>query len=128
MAKSDRRRSAPRRERLPRPLDVAIRAAQLKKASDLVVLDLREGGAFTDFFFLCTGQNPRQVGAIVSAIEESLAAERVKPAHVEGAARAEWVLLDFFDFVVHVFTPDVRAFYALERLWGSAGRIEVRDQ
>ena len=105
----------------------AVEAALDKKASEIVVLDLRQTPAFTDFFVLCSGQNQRQVKAIADAIEESLRAERVKPAHVEGYDRAEWVLMDFFSFIVHVFTPQTREFYSLERLWGDAKRIEVGD-
>ena len=105
----------------------AVEAALDKKASEIVVLDLRQTPAFTDFFVLCSGQNQRQVKAIADAIEDSLRSERVKPAHVEGYDRAEWVLMDFFTFIVHVFTPQTRAFYSLERLWGDAQRIEVGD-
>ena len=105
----------------------AVEAALDKKASEIVVLDLRQTPAFTDFFVLCSGQNQRQVKAIADAIEDSLRTDRVKPAHVEGYDRAEWVLMDFFTFIVHVFTPQTRAFYSLERLWGDAQRIEVGD-
>ena len=105
----------------------AVEAALDKKAFEIVVLDLRHTPAFTDFFVLCSGQNQRQVKAIADAIEESLRTERVKPAHVEGYDRAEWVLMDFFTFIVHVFTPQTREFYSLERLWGDAHRIEVGD-
>jgi ribosome-associated protein len=105
----------------------AVEAALDKKASEIVVLDLRQTPAFTDFFVLCSGQNQRQVKAIADAIEDSLRTERVKPAHVEGYDRAEWILMDFFTFIVHVFTPQTRAFYSLERLWGDAQRIEVGD-
>jgi ribosome-associated protein len=105
----------------------AVEAALDKKASEIVVLDLRQTPAFTDFFVLCSGQNQRQVKAIADAIEDSLRAARVKPAHVEGYDRAEWVLMDFFTFIVHVFTPQTRAFYSLERLWGDAQRIDVGD-
>jgi ribosome-associated protein len=106
----------------------AVRAALDKKAYDVVVLDLRHTSAFTDFFVLCSGQNQRQVKAIADAVEETLRAARVRPAHVEGYDRAEWVLMDFFSFIVHVFTPQTRAFYSLERLWGDAERIEVNDE
>jgi len=105
----------------------AVEAALDKKAFEIVVLDLRHTPAFTDFFVLCSGQNQRQVKAIADAIEESLRTERVRPAHVEGYDRAEWVLMDFFTFIVHVFTPQTREFYSLERLWGDAHRIEVGD-
>ena len=105
----------------------AVRAALDKKASDVVVLDLRHTPAFTDFFVLCSGQNPRQVKAIAEAVEEALRAAKVRPAHIEGYDRAEWVLMDFFNFIVHVFTPQTREFYSLERLWGDAQRIEVTE-
>jgi ribosome-associated protein len=121
----------PRRARGSRRLtgDVAraVRAALDKKAIEVVVLDLRQTPAFTDFFVLCSGQNQRQVKAIADAIEEALRAAKVRPAHVEGYDRAEWVLMDFFSFIVHVFTPQTREFYSLERLWGDAERIEVSD-
>jgi ribosome-associated protein len=105
----------------------AVRAAQDKKALDVVVLDLRKTPAFTDFFVLCSGANQRQVKAIADAVEETLRAARVRPAHVEGYNRADWVLMDFFSFIVHIFTPQTREFYSLERLWGDAERIEVAD-
>ncbi|MGH9372679.1 MAG: ribosome silencing factor [Vicinamibacterales bacterium] len=105
----------------------AARAALDKKALDVVVLDLRHTPAFTDFFVLCSGQNQRQVKAIADAVEETLRAAKLRPAHIEGYDRAEWVLMDFFTFIVHVFTPQTREFYSLERLWGDAERIEVSD-
>lgn len=112
---------------LPAPLRHAIRAAFDKKGSDVVVLDLRKGGAFTDFFVVCSGQTSRQVKAIADAVEDVLRKQEVRPAHVEGYAGAAWVLMDYFDFVVHVFTPETRAFYGLERLWGSAEVVELAE-
>jgi ribosome-associated protein len=105
----------------------AARAAEGRKAAHLVLLDLRPAAAFTDFFLICSGQNVRQVQAIADAIEEALRHEGLKPSHIEGYDSAAWVLLDCFDFVVHVFRPDARAFYDLERLWGSARRVEIAD-
>jgi ribosome-associated protein len=125
MAKSPRPRT--RKPRLPEQLLVAIDAAQDKKATDLVVLDLKKTGAFTDYFLICTGANPRQVHAIAEAIEQALKARKVRPSHVEGYQRAEWVLVDYFDFIVHVFSPSARGFYGLERLWGNAARLEVSE-
>ena len=122
MAKSDKRRKSPR---LPSQIDRAIAAAEDKKAVELVVLDLRKAAGFTDFFLICSGTNVRQVRAIADAVMERLADEGAKPAHVEGYDRSEWILIDYFDFIVHVFAPDTRAFYGLERLWGNADRIEV---
>ena len=113
---------------LPPAIQHAVAAALDKKASDVVVLDLREAGAFTDYFVICSGQNPRQVKAIADNIEEALAAERIDPASVEGYAHAGWVLIDCFDFVIHVFNRETRLFYALDRLWGSAPRITLHSQ
>ena len=110
---------------LPTDIAAAAKAAADKKATAMVALDLRKAQAFTDHFFICTGQNARQVTAIADAIEEALAGQGLTPAHVEGYARAEWILLDYFTFVVHVFSPELRRFYDLERLWGSAERIEL---
>src|SRR5687767_12963863 len=129
MAKTEKttRRSATGSKKLTGDVAKVVQAALDKKASEVVVLDLRHTPAFTDYFVLCSGQNQRQVKAIADAIEEALRAARVKPAHVEGYDRAEWVLMDFFTFIVHVFTPQTRAFYSLERLWGDAERIDVDE-
>jgi len=112
---------------LPDELVQAARAAYDKKATSVVALDLRKAQAFTDFFFICTGQNSRQVKAIADAIEMALAKEGTKPAHVEGYDRATWILLDYFTLVIHVFAPESRQFYDIERLWGSAERIDIPD-
>lgn len=111
--------------KVPADVKLAVAAARDKKAEHLHVLDLRKGSAFTDFFIIATGTNIRQVQAIADGIEESLKKIGMRPALVEGYARAEWILLDYFDFIVHVFTPATREFYGLERLWGDAERIEV---
>ena len=94
----------------------------------MTLLDLRKTGAFTDYFLMCTGGNPRQVQAIADAVEQALKSQKVRPTHVEGYGRAEWVLLDYFDFIVHVFSPQARQFYGLERLWGNAVRHELPDE
>ena len=126
MAKSPQART--RKPRFTSELTIAIDAARDKKATDLVVLDLRKTGAFTDYFLICTGANPRQVHAIADAVEQALKTRQVRPAHVEGYQRAEWVLVDYFDFIVHVFSPSARSFYGLERLWGNAARIDLPDE
>lgn len=113
--------------RLPKPIQAVIDAVQDKKATGLVVLDLRKADAFTDFFVICSGANPRQVQAIADSVEDALKAQQQRPSLVEGYARAEWVLVDYFDFVVHVFSRHARDFYGLDRLWGNAIRIEVPD-
>ena len=127
MAKTDVKRKAT--PRLPRAVAGAVRAARDKKAFDVVVLDLRKAGGFTDYFVICSGQNPRQIQAISDGVEETLKKElHERPALVEGIERSEWVLLDYFNFVVHVFSRECRAFYALERLWGNAVRHEFPEK
>ena len=123
-AKPKTKASSPR---LPKAITVAIEAAQDRKASGVVVLDLKKAGAFTDYFVICSASNPRQVQAIADAIEEALKAQKQRPSLVEGYSRAEWILLDYFDFVIHVFSKHARDFYALDRLWGSATRHEFPD-
>jgi ribosome-associated protein len=113
--------------KFPAQVQRAIDAAHDRKGSDIVVLDLRPADGFTDYFVIVTGHNVRQIQAISDAIQESLDEKGARPAHVEGGDHAGWILLDYFDFIVHVFSPESRAFYALERLWGSADRIEVAD-
>jgi ribosome-associated protein len=113
--------------KLPRPVQAAIDAARDKKATGVVVLDLKKAGAFTDYFVICSAANPRQVQAIADAVADALKAQKQRPSLVEGYARAEWILLDYFDFVVHVFSKHARDFYGLDRLWGSATRIEFPD-
>ncbi len=111
--------------RMPKAISAGIAAALDKKAGDVVIMDLRKASSFTDFFVLCTGQNMRQVKAIAEAIEAELKKDGLRPSLVEGYNKAEWVLLDYFDFIFHVFTPSTREFYGLERLWGSAEKIPV---
>lgn len=110
---------------LPEDVATAVDAARDKKALRVTVLDLRGADAFTDLFIVCTASNVRQAQAIADAIEERLRERGRRVAHIEGYDRAEWVLLDYFDFIVHVFTADTQEFYALERLWGKAPRIEL---
>jgi ribosome-associated protein len=116
------------RKRLPSEVSRAVRAALDKKATNVVVLDLRHTPAFTDFFVLCSGQNTRQVKAIADSVEDALREAGVRAAHVEGYQRADWILMDFFSLIVHVFAPHTRDFYSLERLWGDAVRIEMSDE
>lgn len=104
---------------------LAARSALGKKAQDVVVLDLRRATSFTDYFLLASGTSQKQILAIADAVLESLRAEGLRPDHVEGYPRQEWILLDYSSFVVHVFTPRTRRFYDLERLWGGATRVEV---
>ena len=106
----------------------AIQACLEKKAEELSILEMEKGsGAFTDYFVLCSGTNPRQVQAIADEVELQLKKTGLRPTHVEGYNQAEWVLIDYVDFVVHVFSEKARKFYDLERLWKSAKRLDLSD-
>jgi ribosome-associated protein len=104
---------------------LAAEAASEKKAADLVLLDLREVASFTEFFLICNGSNPKQVQAIADAVEDALRQQGKRPMHIEGFTTAEWILLDYGDFLVHIFNNESRRFYDLERLWRDAKRIEI---
>jgi len=103
----------------------ALRAASDKKAIDTTVLDLREIASFTDFFVIVSGSNERQVQAISDAVSETLKKNGSAAARVEGYKTAEWILLDYGDFVVHVFDEKARKFYDLERLWRESKRVAL---
>ena len=106
----------------------AIIACREKKAEQIMVLQLeKNSGAFTDYFVVCSGTNPRQIQAISDEVEERLDKTGLRPTHVEGYKQAEWVLLDYVDFVVHVFSDKARKYYDLERLWKSAKRLEPAE-
>jgi ribosome-associated protein len=109
---------------LQRQISDAIAAAEEKKAEDVSVLELdKASGGFTDYFVICSGSNPRQIQAISDEIEQRLTRAGLRPNHIEGYKQAEWVLLDYVDFVVHVFSQRARHFYNLERLWKSAKHL-----
>jgi ribosome-associated protein len=106
----------------------AVRACEDKKAHDLSILQLDpHGGFFTDFFVICSATNQRQVQAIADEVGMKLKRAGVHPAHSEGYTQAEWVLLDYVDFVVHIFTESARRFYDLERLWKSAKKLSPAE-
>jgi ribosome-associated protein len=101
-----------------------LAACDEKKAEAVTVLEMdKASSAFTDYFVICSGSNPRQIQAISDEVEHRLAQMGQRPTHVEGYQKAEWVLLDYVDFVVHVFAPAARSFYDLERLWKSAKHL-----
>lgn len=113
---------------LKQQVAAAIQACLDKKAEELSVLEMEKGsGAFTDYFVLCSGTNPRQVQAIADEVELRLKAVGVRPTQVEGYRQAEWILVDYLDFVVHVFSEKARKFYDLERLWKTAKRLEPSE-
>ena len=114
-----------KKNELKAQITAAIQACLEKKAEELTILEMEKGsGAFTDYFVLCSGTNPRQVQAIADEVELRLKATGLRPTHVEGYKQAEWVLVDYVDFVVHVFSEKARKFYDLERLWKTAKRLE----
>ena len=113
---------------LKRQVAEAIQACQEKKAEEITILELeKDSGAFTDYFVICSGTNPRQVQAISDEVELRLKRSGVYPNNIEGYKQAEWVLLDYVDFVVHVFSEHARRYYDLERLWKSARKLEPAE-
>jgi ribosome-associated protein len=105
-------------------LSCAFEAARDKKALDLIVLDLREMAAFTDYFIICSGNSAPQIQAISNEIEIRLKKVGKTPDHIEGYRQAQWILMDYSEFVVHIFSLDMRSYYNLERLWRGAGRFD----
>lgn len=106
----------------------AVRACQDKKATDISILQLdAQASGFTDYFVICSGSNPRQVVAIADEVDQKLSAMGQEPTHREGYSQAEWILLDYVDFVVHVFSETARKFYDLERLWKTATKLQLAD-
>ncbi len=112
-------------EKLDERILQALHAASEKKAIDLVVLDLRDIASFTDYFVITSGANERQVQAISDGVSDTLKKVGSPAARVEGYKTAEWILLDYGDFIVHVFEQKARNFYDLERLWRESKRVEV---
>lgn len=112
---------------LPPEVERAGELALERKAVDVVALDLRGISSATDFFLLATGGSDIQVRAIAEHVIEALKEDEVRPGHVEGMEGGRWVLIDYIDFVVHVFHPSARSFYQLEALWGDAPRTELTD-
>lgn len=103
----------------------AARAADEKKAKDVLVLRLSAITEFTDYFIICSGNSTRQTQAIADAVTEELKKVKTRPMHTEGYNNGEWILIDYGAFVVHIFTDESRRFYDLERLWRDAERVEV---
>lgn len=114
---------------LDEPVKLALHCASEKKAVNLTALDLREIASFTEYFIIASGTNQRQVQAIADEITEQLKAQlNQRPIRVEGYNSAEWVLLDFGDFIVHIFEQKAREFYDLERLWRDAKKVEIPQE
>ena len=107
---------------------MAVRAAQSKKATEIRVLDLTEVTTFTDFFLICNGANPRQLQAITDEIALQLKKIGERPSNIEGYDGGEWVLSDYSDLIVHVFSEKARAFYDLDRLWRQGKTVEIQAE
>jgi ribosome-associated protein len=112
---------------LPNTLRWAVEAAQDKKATAVTVLDLAGLGAFSEWFLICSAESARQISAVGEGIEERLSREGISHRHREGRAGTEWLLLDYGNFVVHVFSEKARMFYDIERLWRTANRLEIPE-
>lgn len=108
--------------------EIGAEAALDTRANNVVILDLRGLSSITDFFVICSGNSDRHVEGIANNIEEKLEEHSTKLWHREGGRKATWILLDYIDAIVHVFTEEVRDFYGLERLWGDAPRVEYDEE
>ena len=108
-------------------LHCVFEAAKSKKALDLLVLDLRNLAQFTDFFILCSGASAPQIQAISNEVEAQLKKSGRYPEHIEGYRKAQWMLMDYNVFIVHIFLDEVRSFYNLERIWREALTIATSD-
>lgn len=106
-------------------LDIFIQAAQGKKALDIVVMDLRNMNAITDYFIICSGRSSRQVMAIAEHIQKEMRNSRIRPLGVEGQGSGHWILLDYGHIVIHIFYDPIRRFYNLEGLWSDVPRIQI---
>lgn len=104
----------------PEALDVVIAAVEERKGEDITILDMREISGFTDYLVICQGRSERQTQAIADLVSEELEEIDRTPLHVEGYSEGNWILCDYVDFVVNIFTPETREFYQLERLWRDA--------
>lgn len=107
-------------------LRAIARAADEKKAENLVILDVNKLTSLTDYFVFCSGNNPRQNKSIAEEIKHSLGILKERPSHLEGLNNASWILMDYGDIIIHIFMPDVRDFYDLEGLWADAKRLDVK--
>jgi ribosome-associated protein len=106
-------------------LKMAVKAADDKKAHDLVALDISQIASFASYFLLCTGDSARQMQAIADEIEKRLKAIGIRPSHMEGYQHSEWILMDYLDLVVHIFSKTARAYYDLERLWRDGKKLDL---
>jgi len=112
-------------ESLPEAVKISIRAVQEKKAENIVVLELKEISSFTDYFVIVQGNSARQNKAVCDGVERALKEKKIRPISIEGRKSADWILMDYGSFIVHVFSEETRGYYALEKLWGDSPRLEI---
>jgi len=113
----------PKTREIPESVKVSVETSRMKKAEDIVVLDLTGISSFTDFFIIMNGNSSRQNVAICEGIEEDLKDLSIRPLSVEGREHAEWILMDYGEFIVHIFSPRAREYYSLEKLWGDGIKL-----
>ena len=128
MGRTANKQTQPQTMETMEAVEIAARAAGEKKATEIVALDLREVASFTEYFVICTGANTRQVQAISNSVEEQLRSAGKRPLHIEGYSTGEWILLDYGDFIMHVFSNSSRRFYDLERLWRDAAPVKLPEE
>ncbi|MFO7979988.1 MAG: ribosome silencing factor [Candidatus Aminicenantes bacterium] len=108
---------------LPREIRLSIKAGKEKKGEHIVVIGLKEISSFTDYFIIISGNSSRQNIAIYENIEKELKKENIYPLHVEGKENAEWILMDYGNFILHIFSKETREYYSLEKLWGDGPKL-----
>jgi ribosome-associated protein len=107
-------------------LKISLKAADDKKALDIVILDISHIASFTSYFLLCSGESFRQIQAIADEVEAKMKVSGFKAAHIEGYQNAEWILMDYIDLVIHIFSRNARAYYDLERLWRDGKKLDTQ--
>ena len=106
-------------------LKIALKAADDKKAQDILALDISKIASFASYFLFCTGDSSRQMQAIADEIQKQLKKSGIQSSHIEGYSNSEWILMDYFDLVIHIFSKEARAFYDLERLWRDGKKLDA---
>ena len=114
------------KKEIPKIILLAAESASKKKAENISILNLKNIADFTNYFLICDGNSEPQIKAIIEAIDEALSAKKVHPHHIEGGKELQWVLMDYDDFIIHIFLPKVRDYYGLEKLWGDAEKLIYR--
>ncbi len=111
------------KKNLPKDVVLSLEAGQAKKGEDMTILDLKDISSFTDYFIIMHGNSRRQNVAICENVEQELKEKDIRPASIEGKENAEWILMDYGNFIIHIFSKEAREYYSLEKLWGDAPRL-----